>query len=99
MLLARVIGNVVATHKSEKIAGFKFALLENIDPATMQGKKAYVVALDAVGAGSGEIVFYVSGSSARMTAVTEGKPTDATIIAIVDQIEKDGQSVYQKANA
>jgi len=96
MLLARVVGTVVATQKSEKIAGIKLLLLERLDAATMQGKKDYVVAMDAVGAGNGEVVFYVSGSSARMTKVTEGKPADATIIAIVDNIEKDGQYVYQK---
>jgi microcompartment protein CcmK/EutM len=96
MLLARVVGNVVATHKSEKIEGIKFLLLERLDVAAMQGKQDYVVAMDAVGAGIGEVVFYVTGSSARMTKVTEGKPADATIIAIVDNIEKDGQYVYQK---
>jgi len=96
MLLARVVGTVVATHKSEKIKGIKFLLLERLDPSTMQGKQDYVVAMDAVGAGSGEVVFYVTGSSARMTEVTNGKPADATIIAIVDNIEKDGQYVYQK---
>jgi microcompartment protein CcmK/EutM len=99
MILARVVGTVVATHKSEKIAGLTFLLVEKVDPTTMQGKKDYVVAMDAVGAGIGEIVFFVSGSSARQTAVTEGKPADATIIAIVDAIEKDGQYVYQKAAA
>ena len=98
MLLARVVGTVVSSHKSEKLEGIKFLLLENIDPVTMQGKGGYVVAMDAVGAGEGEIVFFVAGSSARLTAVTEGKPADATIIAIVDAIEKDGQFTYQKAS-
>lgn len=97
MVLARVVGTVVSTHKSKKIEGIKFLLLEHLDPSTMQGKNSYVVAMDAVGAGMGEVVFYVSGSSARMTAVTEGRPADASIIAIVDSIEKDGQFVYQKA--
>jgi microcompartment protein CcmK/EutM len=97
MILARVVGTVVSTHKSEKIAGIKFLLVEKIDPITMKGKKDYVVAMDAVGAGIGEVVFFVSGSSARMTAITEGKPADATIIAIVDAVERDGQYVYQKA--
>ncbi len=97
MILARVKGSVVSTHKSKKIEGLKLLLLETLDPMTMQGKGSYVVAMDAVGAGIGEIVFYVTGSSARQTAVTEGKPTDASIIAIVDNIEMDGQYVYQKA--
>ena len=97
MVLARVKGSVVSTHKSEKIEGLKLLLLETLDPKTMEGKGSYVVAMDAVGAGIGEVVFYVTGSSARQTAVTEGKPTDASIIAIVDNIEMDGQYVYQKA--
>ena len=97
MLLARVVGTVVSTHKSEKIEGIKFLLLDKLDVATMQGKDDYVVAMDAVGAGIGEVVFYVTGSSARMTKVTDKKPADASIVAIVDNIEKDGQYVYQKS--
>ncbi len=96
MILARVIGTVVSSQKSTKIEGIKFLLLEKIDPVTMKGKGDYVVSMDSVGAGPGEIVFYVSGSSARMTNVTEGKPSDSTIIAIVDFIEKDGVYTFQK---
>ncbi len=96
MILARVVGTVVSTRKEERIKGIKFLLLEKIDPSTLQGKGDYVVAMDSVGAGKGEIVFYVSGSSARMTGVTEGKPADTTIVAIVDEIEIDGKIVYQK---
>ena len=96
MLLAKVVGTVVSNHKAPAIEGIKFLLLEKIDPATMQGKNDYVVAMDSVGAGNGEIVFYVSGSSARYTDVTEGKPADSTIIAIVDIIEKDGVLTYRK---
>jgi len=55
-----------------------------------------VVAMDTVGAGLGEVVFYVAGSSARMTAVTEGKPSDASITAIVDSVDLDGRVVYRK---
>ncbi|MCS7241230.1 MAG: EutN/CcmL family microcompartment protein [Candidatus Caldatribacterium sp.] len=96
MILARVVGTVVSTRKEEKIKGIKFLLLEKIDPVTLQGKGDYLVAMDCVGAGKGEIVFYVSGSSARMTAITEGKPSDAAIVAIVDEIEVEGKVVYQK---
>ena len=71
-------------------------LLEKINPATMKGKKEYLVAMDSVGAGPGEIVFYVSGSSSRMTQVTDGKPSDAAITAIVDNIELGGKTVYRK---
>jgi len=96
MLLARVVGTVVSTRKEPKIEGIRFLLLEKLDPATMQGKKDYVVAMDTVGAGPGEVVFYVAGSSARMTAVTDGRPSDAAITAIVDTVELGGQAVYQK---
>jgi microcompartment protein CcmK/EutM len=96
MVLARVVGTVVSSHKAEKIEGIKFLLLEKIDPVTMKGKSDFVVSMDSVGAGLGEIVFYVSGSSARFTGVTEGKPSDSAIIAIVDLIELNGGYTYQK---
>lgn len=96
MILAKVVGTVVATEKSEKIEGIKLLLLEKIDPVTLKGKNDFVVSMDSVGAGTGEIVFFVSGSSARFTAVTDGMPTDSAVIAIVDIIEKDGVYTYQK---
>jgi microcompartment protein CcmK/EutM len=99
MVLARVMGTVVSTSKSPNMDGLTLLLLEKIDPPTMKGKGDYVVAIDAVGANAGEIVFFVTGSSARLTEVTKGKPSDATVIAIVDVIEKDGAFVYQKAAA
>ncbi|HNW90241.1 MAG TPA: EutN/CcmL family microcompartment protein [Bacteroidales bacterium] len=96
MILAKVIGTVISTQKDQKMEGIKFLLLEKIDPVTMQGKNDFVVSMDSVGAGPGEIVFYVSGSSARFTNVTEGRPTDSAIIAIVDYIEKDGEYTFRK---
>ncbi|HPE35788.1 MAG TPA: EutN/CcmL family microcompartment protein [Spirochaetales bacterium] len=96
MQLARVKGTVVSTHKSPSMEGQRLLLLERVEPAGLAGKGDFVVAVDAVGANSGEIVFYVTGSSARMTEATKGKPSDATIIAIVDQIEKDGTLTYSK---
>jgi ethanolamine utilization protein EutN len=96
MILARVLGTVVASQKSQSLEGAKFLLLEKIDPVTLKGKNDFVVAIDSVGAGAGEIVFYVSGSSARFTKATEGKPADSTIIAIVDLIEKDGVYTFEK---
>ena len=96
MILARVVGTVVSSQKAQKIEGIKFLLLEKIDPVTMKGKGDFVVSMDSVGAGVGEIVFYVSGSSARYTDVTEGRPSDSAIIAIVDYIEKDGVHTYEK---
>jgi ethanolamine utilization protein EutN/carbon dioxide concentrating mechanism protein CcmL len=97
MVLARVKGTVVSTHKSESLEGLRLLLLEKVDPVTMKGKGDFVVGVDGVGANAGEIVFYVTGSSARMTEVTKGKPSDATIIAIVDTVEKDGVLLYRKS--
>ena len=94
MVLARVVGTVVSTRKEPKIEGIKFLLLEKINPETVKGTGDYVVAMDGVGANPGEIVFYVAGSSSRMTAVTEGKPSDATITAIVDAIAINDVYVY-----
>jgi microcompartment protein CcmK/EutM len=56
----------------------------------------YVVAVDSVGAGVGEVVLFASGSSARQTQATKDKPCDAVIMAIVDQWDLDGETVYVK---
>jgi microcompartment protein CcmK/EutM len=56
-----------------------------------------VVAADAVGAGIGEVVLYASGSSARQTELTNNRPVDATIMAVVDLVEVDGETRYTKS--
>ncbi len=96
MLLARVIGTVVASAKSERVEGQKMLIIQPLD---LEGKASggYVVAFDAVGAGAGEVVLFVTGSSARQTPATDGKPADATIFAIVDTWDVDGQVRYDKA--
>jgi len=99
MILARVVGTVVSSHKPRIMERIPFLLVEKIDPVTMKGKGDFVVAMDSVGAGINEIVFYASGSSARFTPTTEGVPTDCSIIAIVDFIEKDGAFTYRKDKA
>ena len=96
MILARVAGTVVSSQKASQMEGLKLLLLEKIDPVSMQGKNDFIVAMDGVGAGVDEIVFYVSGSSARMAETTKGLPTDATVVAIVDLIELNGTLTYQK---
>ena len=96
MVLARVAGTVISTRKESKIEGIKFLLLEKIDAKSLKGTGEYLVAMDSVGANIGEIVFYVAGSSSRMTSVTQGRPSDATITAIVDAIDVHGVYVYHK---
>jgi len=95
MNLAKVVGTVTSTKKEPSMEGLKFLLLHQID---LDGKETggSVVAVDAVGAGTGEIVIYASGSSARQTTITEKRPCDAVIMAIVDNWEVKGQLKYKK---
>ncbi|OGH60614.1 MAG: hypothetical protein A3G34_10820 [Candidatus Lindowbacteria bacterium RIFCSPLOWO2_12_FULL_62_27] len=95
MQLARVIGNVVATRKVDKIMRYKLLVVEPID-LTGKGSGKHMVAIDAVQAGPGEIVFIVEGSSARMAVPEKDVPIDTAIIAIVDAIEHDGRIVFRK---
>jgi microcompartment protein CcmK/EutM len=96
MLLARVVGTVVASAKSERVDGLKMLIIQPLD-LDGQTSGGYVVAFDAVGAGEGEVVLYASGSSARQTPATEGRPADATIFAIVDTWEVGGDMKYDKS--
>ena len=95
MLIGRVVGTVVSTHKEQELNGLKLLLVRGAD---VEGKAtgSLVVAIDAVGAGVGEVVLYASGSSARQTKVTKDRPVDATIMAIVDVIEHEGRQTYTK---
>lgn len=86
MILAKVIGTVWATRKDEKLVGMKFQIVKPVD-LEYKFKEGFLVAVDAVGAGAGEIVLVVQGSSARQTVLTENKPVDATIMAIVDKLD------------
>ncbi|MFW2380274.1 MAG: EutN/CcmL family microcompartment protein [Acidimicrobiales bacterium] len=95
MLLGRVTGTVVASQKEPLIEGLTFLLVRQIG-VDNSDSGGYVVAVDAVGAGVGEVVMYASGSSARQTGVTQNKPCDAVVMAIVDTWEVDGETVYRK---
>ena len=95
MLLGRVTGTLVASRKEERLEGLKFLLVRQID-IDGQETGGYVVANDAVGAGVGEVVLYATGSSARQTESTRERPCDAVIMAIVDQWEVGGNTVYRK---
>ena len=95
MQLGRVAGTLVASRKEPLMEGMKFLVLrqvgtDNTDTGT------YVVAVDAVGAGVGEVVMYASGSSARQTQLTKDRPCDAVVMAIVDEWDIDGEVRYRK---
>ena len=86
MLLAKIVGTVVATQKDPRLVSSKLLVMRPMDP---RGKADgnYLVAIDTVDAGVGETVLVVSGSSARMAAGLKDCPVDAAIIGIVDEIE------------
>ena len=86
MFLGRVVGTVWATRKDEKLDGLKFQIVQKVDEQ-LKLRSEFTIAVDSVGAGSGELVLCAAGSSARMTAVTENKPVDAVIMAIVDEVD------------
>jgi microcompartment protein CcmK/EutM len=95
MLLGRVVGTLVATRKDEKMEGLKFLVVQRLD-INGEPMDGYVVAADAVGAGLDEVVMYATGSSARQTVLTDRRPCDAAIMAIVDTWEVNGDMKYQK---
>jgi ethanolamine utilization protein EutN/carbon dioxide concentrating mechanism protein CcmL len=95
MLIGQVVGSVVATQKDEKLESVKLLVVQVHDQAN-QPVDQYVVAVDAVQAGVGDMVLYATGSSARQTTITDGRPCDAVIMAIVDSWDLGGENVYEK---
>ncbi len=95
MQLGRVTGTLVATRKDPKMEGMKFLVLRQVD-IDNNDAAGYVVAVDAVGAGVGEVVMYASGSSARQTELTNNRPCDAVVMAIVDEWDVDGETRFRK---
>jgi ethanolamine utilization protein EutN len=87
MLIARVVGTVVATRKHERLVGSKIQVVQPLRPGEDNPMGDPFVAVDAVGAGVGERVVVVRGSSARLAVDTEQCPVDATIIGIIDHID------------
>jgi microcompartment protein CcmK/EutM len=83
MQLARVIGTVVSTVKNESLHGRKFLIVQTLD-GNLQPKGKPQVALDAVGAGVGELVFWCRGKEASFPFKRDATPTDCTIVGIVD---------------
>ncbi len=86
MILAKVVGTVVATRKDERLVSSKLLIARPMDPGG-KAEGAYLVAVDTVDAGFGETVLIVSGSSARMASGLKDCPVDAAIVGIVDTIE------------
>jgi ethanolamine utilization protein EutN len=86
MILARVIGTVVATRKDERLTGSKLLVVRTVDPYG-KDEAGYMVAVDTVDAGGLDRVLVVTGSSARMASGLKDCPVDAAIIGVVDTVE------------
>jgi microcompartment protein CcmK/EutM len=95
MQLAKVVGTVVASQKETSLEGLKLLLVRPVDE---EGRETgvHMVAADAVGAGPEEMVLIASGSSARQTRLTDKRPVDAVIMAIVDSWSIGGATKYKK---
>lgn len=86
MLLAKIVGTVVATRKDPRLVSNKLLVVRPVDPRG-KGDGNYLVAVDTVDAGVGETVLIVSGSSARMASGMKDCPVDAAIVGIIDAVE------------
>jgi len=98
MVIGVVVGAVVASQKTANMEGLPLRIVRRITP---EGKltDAYLVAVDGVGAANGEYVLAASGSTARQTTMTDTKPVDAIIMAIVDTWQINGQIMYEKMSS
>ncbi len=96
MQIARIIGSAVATVKDPKLTGLKLLVAQKATPDDKVYGDPFLVA-DTVGAGEGELVILVEGSSARKTLKTTDAPVDAVIIGILDSIEVGSQQVFVKS--
>lgn len=95
MVLGRVAGTLVASRKEPSMEGLKLLVVRQLDVEN-NDTGSFVVAVDAVGAGVGEVVLVASGSSARQTEATRDRPCDAVVMAIVDTWEVGGQEMFRK---
>lgn len=89
MILARVVGTVVATRKDPRLEGHKLLIVKPVSPQG-QDEAGYLIAVDTVSAGNRETVIVVGGSSARMAEGCKDKPIDQAIVGIVDDVDLNG---------
>ena len=86
MILGKVVGTVWATRKDEALVGASLQIVRHVD-LDYTLKDTFVVAVDTVQAGVGDVVLVATGSSARQTTATKNKPVDAVIMAVVDKLD------------
>jgi ethanolamine utilization protein EutN/carbon dioxide concentrating mechanism protein CcmL len=95
MHIGKVVGTVVSSVKDPKVSGMTFQVVQELDEDN-RPRGRYIVAADTVGAGQGDLVLVAQGSSARQTTLTDGRPIDAAIFAVIDSWDVEGRLVYQK---
>lgn len=95
MILGIVAGTVVSAQSNSGIPGARFLLVEKCSHRA-EPRGDYLVALDPLGAGKGEMVMLSESTSARETPLTQGKPIDTLIVGIIDLIDQNDQVVYRK---
>ncbi len=98
MVIGMVVGSVVASQKTPSMDGLPLRIVRRVTP---DGKltDTYMVAVDAIGAANGEYVLAASGSTARQTTLTDTKPVDAIILAVVDTWQINGHVMYEKISS
>ena len=97
MLVGRVTGNVVSTNKVSSLEGTKLLIVQPVELDTLAMKNDYVVCVDDVGAGEGDLVVCAYGSSARQSPTSGKIASDFSIYAILDSIDIRGARTYDKA--
>ncbi len=95
MVLGIVRGTVVASQRSDEIIGARYLLVE-LCKTGGEGTGKFIVALDDIGAGNGEMVLLSQGSSSRQTEISKNKAVDAIIVGIVDTVYESGNVTYRK---
>lgn len=100
MFLARITGSVVSTQKVEELVGRKLLIVEPLrvnekDQSDLQPTGRSFVVVDTVGAGEGEVVLCVQGSSARFTPDTKTLPIDAAIVGIIDSVTVNDKTIFE----
>jgi len=98
MQFGRVVGSVVSTAKEATLEGRTFLVVKTLDVEAKESG-AYVIAVDAMGAGPGDVVLVATGSSARLTEATKDRPSDAVIMAIVESWDVGGEIKYTKSES
>jgi len=104
MFIGRITGSLVATQKVDSMVGQKLLIVEpqrvnEEDQSDLQPTGRTFVAVDTVGAGEGEIVLCVQGSSSRFTPQTKTLPVDCAIVGIVDRVQVSEQTIYRSTNS